>query len=86
MAAPHLVSSFQMINFLHHKVMKRDKNASNAILIFVSWLSITPFFIVFMILMDTFMIFNSTLIVPIAYILQCTCGVNCLTYGIEQLY
>ena len=67
MAAPHLVASFQMINFLHSKVIKRDKNASNVVLMIVSWLSITPLFILFMVLMDTFMILNSTLIVPVAY-------------------
>lgn len=82
MAAPHLVTSFQMINFLHNKVINRDKSASNLTLMVVSWLSISPLFILFMILMDTFMIFNSTLIVPIAYALQ-KCNVTCLTYGIE---
>ena len=86
MAAPHLVASFQMIHFLHHKVIARDKNSSNKILLFVSWISITPLFMVFMILMDFFMILNSTLVEPVAYGLKHFCNVTFLTYGIEQFY
>ena len=86
MAAPHLVASFQMINFLHHKLISRDKTSTNVMLSLVSWLSIGPLFIVFMVFMDTIMIFNSTCIVPFAYILHKICGCKCLSYGIEAFY
>ena len=67
MAAPHLVASFQMIHFLHHKVIARDKNSSNKILLLVSWISIKPLLLVLMRLMDLFRILNSTLVEPVAY-------------------
>ena len=41
---------------------------------------------VFMILMDFFMILNSTLVEPVAYGLKHFCNVTFLTYGIEQFY
>lgn len=48
-------------------------------------MAITPFFIVFLILLDVIMVINKTFLDPIAKLLKC-CGVDCLHTGIEKFY
>ena len=56
--APPLVSSFQMIKFLRNKVINRNREAANRTLFFISGISITPIYLVFLIIMDTYFVLN----------------------------
>lgn len=86
MAAPQLVSSFQMIKFLLNKVITRDRSVNNSILLFIACISITPVFIIFLTLMDIYFILNSTIFVLIALILGRFINVTFLTDSMEYSY
>ena len=52
MIAPLLVCSIQMIEFLLGKVVRRDQNQSNLLLMMISWTSIGPMLLIFLFIMD----------------------------------
>lgn len=82
MIAPFLASSIQMIEFLTEKVIKRDREDTNILLMTISWCSLFPIFIVFLWFMDIVFIVNTTIFEPIAWLI----GLSCMTEAIEGTY
>lgn len=66
MLAPFLVSSVQLIQFLLHKVTRRDGSKPNLCLLLTSWLSISPILPAYMLFMDILFILNATILKPLA--------------------
>ena len=74
-----------MIQFLVHKVIIRNRNVSNIILLTSAILSVGPAFTVFMLLMDLVFTFNSTIIDPLAFLFDC-CRCQCLNEVTNNIY
>ena len=78
MVAPLLVSLIQIIQFLLDRVMRRDKQSSNIILMATAWISIFPIFMIYMLFMDLVFIFNTTFLSLLAYLFKSCCNIECL--------
>lgn len=85
MIAPLLVCSVQMILFLTEKVIRRNKYEENILLMAISWSSIGPLFLAFLIIMDQVFILNTVVFEPVGMLCAC-CAVNWINKAIDKSY